>query len=133
MFVERDVTASEKRVKKKKCPSLSFSVSQVDTSKNKSQKINKSAKNVEIKNKSAKKEKKEKKSLKPTDELSVEVKDENDLNYLKLLLNNKDELDEFKGTELKMCLTLILNTHSVFQSINLVFNRSFFRFHISNI
>lgn len=94
MFVERDLTDSKKREKKRKRASLNFSVSEVNTSQQKSPK--KSAQPAKIPNNSTKKEKKRKKSTKP-EEISAEVKDENDLNYLKLLLNNKDELDEFKG------------------------------------
>ena len=92
MFVERDLTDSKKREKKRKRASLNFSVSEVNTSQQKSPK---SAQPAKIPNKSTKKEKKKKKSTKP--EEVAEVKDENDLNYLKLLLNNRDELDEFKG------------------------------------
>ena len=100
MFVERDLTDSKKGEKKRKRASLNFSVSEVNTSQqkspSKSPKKSKSAQPAKIPNKSTKKEKKKKKSTKP-EEISAEVKDENDLNYLKLLLNNKDELDEFKG------------------------------------
>ncbi|XP_023335201.1 U3 small nucleolar RNA-associated protein 14 homolog A [Eurytemora carolleeae] len=96
MFVERDLTDSKKREKKRKRASLNFSVSEVNTSQQKSPK--KSAQPAKIPNNSTKKEKKRKKSTKP-EEISAEVKDENDLNYLKLLLNNKDELDEFKDED----------------------------------
>jgi len=91
MFVERDLTDSKKGEKKRKRASLNFSVSEVNTSQqkspSKSPKKSKSAQPAKIPSKSTKKEKKKKKSTKP-EEISAEFKGKKAENKLAFSIEN---------------------------------------------